>query len=370
MNKKLHIISFDIPYPPNYGGIIDIYYKVAALQNTGAEIILHCFEYNRKPAKELEKLCEKVFYYNRRKTILKQLSFLPFIVKTRNHPELLKNLLADPAPILFEGLHTCYFLNHPKLRDYKKLVRTHNIEHEYYHYLWKSEKEQIPRFYYLLESFKLKFFERRLKHADYILPISIQDTDYFSNKYGKTISLPAFHPFSKVSILKGTNEYALFHGNLSVAENLKSVTYLIEQIFTEITIPFIIAGKNPPEWLVKKIKNIPHISLVINPNAEEMDKLVQNAQICLIPTFQPTGLKLKLLSSLFGGRHCITNSTMVQGTGLEDLCHIGNSPEEFIRLIQKYIREKFTQEDIRTRERFLEEQFSNEKNARTIMKLL
>ena len=44
-DKHLHIVSFDIPYPPNYGGVIDVYYKLKALHRKGVKIILHCFEY-------------------------------------------------------------------------------------------------------------------------------------------------------------------------------------------------------------------------------------------------------------------------------------------------------------------------------------
>ena len=44
-DKHLHIISFDIPYPPNYGGVIDVYYKIRTLHKLGIKIHLHCFEY-------------------------------------------------------------------------------------------------------------------------------------------------------------------------------------------------------------------------------------------------------------------------------------------------------------------------------------
>ena len=30
--KNINIVSFDIPYPPNYGGIIDVFYKIKALK--------------------------------------------------------------------------------------------------------------------------------------------------------------------------------------------------------------------------------------------------------------------------------------------------------------------------------------------------
>ena len=58
MNKYLNIVSLNVPYPPNYGGVIDIYYKIKALKAVGVKIILHCFLYNRPEAKELEELCE------------------------------------------------------------------------------------------------------------------------------------------------------------------------------------------------------------------------------------------------------------------------------------------------------------------------
>ena len=53
MDKNLHVISFDIPWPVNYGGVIDVFYKITALAGLGVKIHLHCFEYGRKESKEL-----------------------------------------------------------------------------------------------------------------------------------------------------------------------------------------------------------------------------------------------------------------------------------------------------------------------------
>ena len=52
MDKHLHIIALNIPFPPNYGGVIDIYYKIKALHQLGVKIILHCFAYERPQAEE------------------------------------------------------------------------------------------------------------------------------------------------------------------------------------------------------------------------------------------------------------------------------------------------------------------------------
>ena len=62
-----------------------------------------------------------------------------------------------------------------------------------------------------------------------------------------------------------------------------------------------------------------------------MNNLIENAQIHILITFQATGLKLKLLNSLFAGRHTIINQLMVTGSGLQKICHIANTAEEIIR---------------------------------------
>jgi hypothetical protein len=132
----------------------------------------------------------------------------------------------------------------------------------------------------------------------------------------------------------------------------------------------IIAGKNPPERLVKKASRIPHIQLVSNPDEEQMESLIQNAHISLLPTFQDTGLKLKLLASLFSGRFCIANTPMVHKTGLEHLCVLADTAEEMISQIDSLFLQDFNLEEIGKRKLILEDAFSNHRNALKIMQLM
>ncbi len=370
MDKLLHLVSFNIPYPADYGGVIDVFYKIITLHKAGAKIKLHCFDYGRGYTPELEKYCEKVYYYPRNKNFINLLSAKPYIVNTRNHHDLLENLASDPRPILFEGLHSTYFLRHPLLAEHKKIVRTHNVEHNYYDFLSRTTKNSHEKYYFKQEAIKLKNYEKILHYADHLLCISPADTNYFGNKYGKSIYIPAFHPFEKICTEKGKGEYIIFHGNLEVAENINVVNFLIDKIFAEITYPFYIVGKNPPKKTVDRIRNIPHINLFSNVSGEVMNMLIRESQICLIPTFQPTGLKLKLLNSLFAGRHCICNSIMVQSTGLESLCTVSDKQNEMIAAIEKLFEKKFRKEDIELRKKILGNSFSNEKNAQKILALL
>ncbi|MBL7969269.1 MAG: glycosyltransferase family 4 protein [Prolixibacteraceae bacterium] len=370
METALQVVAFNIPYPPDYGGVIDIYYKVKALSKCGVKIHLHCFEYDRQQAEELEEYCAKVFYYKRKAGVRYQFSSKPYITITRENDQLLSNLSSVNYPILFEGLHTCFYLDHPALKNHIRLVRTHNIEHEYYKNLQLAEHHFFKKIYFGMEAKKLARYEQVLKYASELLCISPNDNFYFDHHFGHSHFIPAFHPFSEIKSKPGKGRYVLFHGNLSVAENFQAAEFLVTQVLGQTRHEVIIAGKNPPDRLIRKIGLHSNIQLVANPDNEQMENLIRQAHICLLPTFQDTGLKLKLLASLFSGRFCIANTPMVHKTGLEHLCHIADTPEEMIRLIDELFIHDFPAEEIEKRRLILEDTFSNHQNALKIIRLI
>ncbi|WP_167606569.1 glycosyltransferase family 4 protein [Maribellus sediminis] len=365
----INMVAFDIPYPANYGGSIDIFYKLKTLKEKGIAVILHCFEYNKSEQPELENYCKSVVYYPRNKGLKFLFSPLPYIVVTRKHQQLLKNLKANDFPILFEGLHSCAFLDAPELKNRKKIVRTHNIEHDYYSGLQKASKNLFTKTYYAFESRKLKRYEPVLQHANAILSISPNDFKYFSKQYENVGYIPAFHPFYELKSKPGEGTYFLYHGNLSVEENEMAVHFLIDQVFNRLEAQLIVAGKTPGKKLPEKISKLPNVTLQSNPSEEEMNNLMQNAQACVLPTFQGTGLKLKLLTSLFSSRYVIANPTMVNNTGLEDLCELADSAEEFIAAINKISTDEFTTEQISERKQKLVE-FTNDFNGDKLLKII
>lgn len=367
---RLHVVAFDIPVPVNYGGAIDMYYKLKALAKLGVRIYLHCFQYGgRKPAPELEQLCEKVFYYPRKRFASDPTEMFPYIVNSRKDENLLRNLKELKFPILFEGLHTCYYLSHPDLRRRKKIVRLHNIEHEYYRYLAQYEKNYFKKMYYLSESQALKSFEANLKHAQFIATISASDYAYYSKKHPRVFLLHPFHANEEVNILEGIGQYALYHGSLEVNENHYAAMFLVEKVFSRIEYPLIIAGNKPKKELIEKVQKYKNITIKTNLSADEITELVRQAHINVLPTFQPTGIKLKLILALFNGRHCLVNPPMIENTGLESLCHVATSPEEFHSAVLQLSTKPFTTEDINKRCLTLEEKrFLNATNAQFLIK--
>jgi len=369
-DKHLHIVAFSIPYPANYGGVIDVFYKLKALHKAGIKIHLHCYQYDRPETTALNKYCESVNYYSRNTGIAAQFSFRPYIVESRQSDKLLKNLLTDQHPILFEGLHSCFYLNHSSLQGRMLIYRESNIEHHYYYNLFKSEKSPGKKLFYLLESLKLRWYQKQLKHATKMLVVSQTDQEYLAAKFpGKAvIYLPSFHGNNEVKSMAGRGDYVLYHGNLSVGENALAAEYLVKEVFNDITIKLKIAGLNPSDSLRNLVSGYKNIELIANPPQEEMETLIKNAQINVLVTFQATGLKLKLLNTLYNGRWMLVNQEMLAGTGLENLCEIAGSAAEMKNKITSLFNTPFDPKQVIARAELLQQRFSDETNAKMLIR--
>jgi hypothetical protein len=320
-----------VPYPADYGGVIDVFFRIKALHEIGVKIHLHCFEYGRVEKTELNKYCFEVNYYKRDRG-LRGFSFsLPYIVKSRANKNLLQNLLKDVHPVLLEGIHCTYFLFTGQLKNKKVFVRLHNVEFEYYNQLAKNENSFFKKIYFQTESQLLKKYEKSIADKATLLAITQKDVDTYKNIFGATDIkyLPVFLPYHSVACKEGKGNYCLFHGNLSIADNAKAVIWLCENVFNELEIPLIIAGKNPSEKLTGIVAHYKNISLIANPSDAQMNDLICNAQINILPSFNSTGIKIKLLNALFKGRYCIVNNATIDGTGLGSLCHIAESDDGF-----------------------------------------
>src|SRR5882757_3120502 len=126
--KTLNIVTHEAPWPVNYGGVVDLFYKIKALHQLGVDIHLHCFTHDRGPQEELNKYCSTVKYYPRKKSISRFSFRFPFIVNSRVSDELIKELQKDDHPVLLEGIHTTYPLFKDQLKNRTVIVRLHNAE--------------------------------------------------------------------------------------------------------------------------------------------------------------------------------------------------------------------------------------------------
>ena len=361
-----------MPYPADYGGAIEQFYKIVWLHRLGVKIHLHCFTKSRLQAEELNQYCESVHYYPR-KTGLKGFSiFNPYIIFSRSDPALLANLQKDNHPVLFEGVHTTWLLQTNLLKGRGIFVRLHNTEYKYYKQLAKHESKIFNRLYFLYESFLLKKYERRLAKKYTLLALSQTDKEIFVKEFkAKDIHfIPAFVGWEEVTSQNGKGCYCLYHGNLSINENEEAVTWLLQNVFNNIEVPLVIAGKSPSQKLEALAHSHEYTCLVANPIQKEMQDIIAKAQVNVLPSFNNTGVKLKLLNSLYSGRHCVVNKEGVDGSGLESVCTVANGAKEFKEQISRLYEKPFDEEEAAKRKALLAGLNNNKLNAEKIVALI
>lgn len=371
-DKHLHIVTHNVPYPVDHGGLTDLFYKLKALHLQGVHIYLHCFTQGRTAQPELEKYCTTVYYYPRKIKISRFSLQLPFIVNSRKDTALLDNLLKDKHPILLEGIHCTYFLGTGQLEGRAIYVRLHNTEFLYYQSLARLEKNPIKKLYFMLESRLLKKYERRIAGKAVFLAVNRDDADFYRIGFNakRVHYLPIFLPYTLSAGQPGRGFYCLYHGNLGISENVKAAIWLLEKVFSKTLIPFVIAGKAPSAKLQRLAHVNSHTCIVANPPDKEMHDLIAKAQVHVLPSFNQTGIKLKLLNALFNGRHCLVNQAAVAGTILGDHCHIATDPHSFIEQLSTLYQRDFTEQEMQKRQGLLLEEFNNNKNAEKLVALI
>ena len=278
------------------------------------------------------------------------------------------NLLSNNYPILFDATHTTGFLNHPKLKERKKIVRLHNIEWIYYRILLSQAVSLKEKIFFYQEYKKLKEYDKQLIHADVLSCLSQTDYEYYQEKFpDKKVSLDyVFHENNSVNSVPGKGDYMLYHGNLSLSDNYNLIIQLLSNDLKKCTCKIILAGKNPHITLQQFVKGKNNIELIANPTDDILNGLMKKAHICLAMAANPSGVKLKLINSLFNARFVISNEAALTGSGLDSLVYIAEE-NDLPDLIDKLMLKEFKQEEIDERNSLLSEKYNNLNNARQII---
>jgi len=371
--RPLHIVSFDNPYPPVYGGVIDVYYKLKALHALGFEIYLHCFvDHKIEPDAHLESLTKQVHFYRRKKkqSGYKLLSIYPFAVYSRYRKELYSNIQKVEAPVLFEGQQTSFLAKKHDLKDRKLLLRLHNLEANYFFGQARSETNWFKKAAYFSEFVKYSLYQRDLKRYDAVLALSHYEEKAAKHYTDKVIYVPVFHGNGHVSPLSEFGKYAIYHGDLRLADNRRAAKFLIS-VFKKIPdYPLVVASGKHGGFVDKLIADAPNISYIEidNNDPNHLTRLLADAHINVMLSFQESGTKLKAVNSLFRSRFCIINKNMLDDESLRGLCTMAETQQEFIAAINHLKSQPFA--DGAKREAVLHAILDDHQNALKIAELL
>ena len=372
MEKHLHIIALTIPFPVDYGGVYDLFYKLVSLHKEGIQIHLHCFEYGeRKQQEELHKYCTSVQYYPRSSFFSTLFSGLPFIVSSRANSNLLNNLLQDNYPILMEGIHGAFLLKDKRFNGRKKILRLHNVEYEYYKDLSQATTSFAKKLFFKREQKLLYKFEKTVAaKADSILAVTEKDVKTYQQEFGaeNIRFMPLFLPdYWTINCLKGKGSYCLYQGDLSVISNEKAALWLIGEVFAGTKHKLLIAGKIPSSILFKAAAKKLNVMLIANPVTDQMQDFIKLAHINILPSYSNTGIKLKLLNALYNGRFCLVNELTAGGSGVKQLCYFFENAATCKQKVNELLDIEFTQSDINNRKQVLSTAFNNDENAKVFI---
>jgi hypothetical protein len=155
-----------------------------------------------------------------------------------------------------------------------------------------------------------------------------------------------------------------------VAENKSAVKFLVEEVFNDLAIPLIVTGLNPSPSVIHQLEAHPHITLIPSPTNEELFELINNAHINISYTFQATGLKLKLLNTLYNGRFCLVNDKMLSGSAVDELCILANDAKAMKQQVKRIFKRSFSKKEINRREKKLDLLYHNGQNVDRLIDLI
>lgn len=369
--KQLHLISFNYPYPPSYGGIIDVYYKIKALSDIGIKINLHCFvdTIPETVDPEIKSITENVFFYKKKKNPLHYFSTVPFAAVIRNSDELFKNLMAIQAPILFEGLQTTPIISRLKNKGYKLYLRFHNNEAEYYKGLSSSEKNIFKKIIFKVESLKYTHYQKKLlKEFEGVFCLSEKEFNEVHSYSNNARLIHIFHGNVSVKSLDQKGDYFLFHGDLSISDNKKALEETISMFKKLPQHQLVVASDRAGEDLKKKINHIANISLVPIETTENLHHLFENAHANILLSYQNSGTKVKLFNALYNSRFVIINQNITDDSALMGLCHFGSNSDEILQRITETATRSYHENE--SRKEVLERNYSDSAKAEEMAKVI
>lgn len=369
--KQLHIISFNYPYPPSYGGIIDVYYKIKALSDLGIKIHLHCF-IDQIPGKidvEIKEITENVFFYKKKKNPLLYFSGTPFAAAIRNSEVLLKNLERDKAPILFEGLQTAHIIQFLKDNNHKLYLRYHNNETEYYKGLSLSEKNLFKKIIYRIESLKyIRYQKKLLKKFEAVFCLSEKEYKEVETYSENAQLIHIFHGNQSVKQLNKKGNYFLFHGDLTTADNKRALNETIDLFKTLPKYQLVVASDRASEDIKRKISEVANISLTPIQTTEKLHHLLENAHGNILVSYQNSGTKVKLFNTLYNSRFVIINGNITDDSVLTSLCLYGADINEIRQKIITSAEKDYDAAE--NRKEILEKTHSDKAKAEEIVKII
>jgi glycosyltransferase involved in cell wall biosynthesis len=349
--KKILFLTPTLPYPPVSGGVIKSN-KVVHFLSERYELTVACLLKNEDTQHRAafqttvqlsDFICEELNVPRTAKNlILSNLQGIPLNLY-RNKSAAFKqkvNAVIHQYDVVFCD-HYVMFQYIPD--NYKGRIVLH--EHNCEYLIWKRyagiEKSLPKKLALLNQASRIKKYERQIcRKADVILAAPNDIEELVKIGADKQKFLETYH-LGDDSLLEQENlqfqpdNYTLLYiGTLSWEANIDGLLWFYKDIFPLLkkknpAIKLRIIGRHPDERLIRIAENDKDI--ILEGFVEELEPYFRDSNVFITPLRFGSGIKVKVVNSLYMGIPCVTTSIGAEGLKTEDGEHmfIKDTPQEF-----------------------------------------
>ncbi len=241
--------------------------------------------------------------------------------------------------IQLEGLYVLPYI--PVIRSKSNatvVYRAHNIEFEIWQRTTSITKGLSKRYFKILTQRIRRFEIGLLNSYDLLVPITDRDGDMLDelgNTKPKHVSPTGIDASVLVPNAKNIEHPSLFHiGSLEWSPNQEGLVWFLNHCWFDIhkrypELKFYIAGRNAPQWLIKKF-DLPNV--IFEGEVADAYDFMNSKSIMVVPLFSGSGMRIKIIEGMALGKSIVSTPIGAEGLNI--------SPNENILIAEE--RELFT----------------------------
>lgn len=374
---RMVIIGHEPPFPPNHGGKVDTWNRIAGFSTLGVKILLiYWYDNDRlNPAdrKEILNVVHDVIELPRSMTLLDLFHpvFPPRMMSCRLNGRAYKKIFEKVNDFKPDCIWLDLWYGYLTARvlasglNLPLIYRSQNNETMYFKQLYHDAKGLV-KLKLFLNLIRLKKAERLVRNSsDLIYEISIEDAEYVKREnpsYPVKVLLPTWL-YENTSTKKGDEEEPhcdiLFAGNLHNPSNVSGLKWFAEQVLHLVReqckgIRVIFTGSSPSDALISLCEKY---SIRCIPDPIRIDEYYEKTKVIINPQLDGSGVSIKMIELLSTTRPIVTTTIGARGLPA-DIVHqfiFADSKEGFARRIIECLPKNHV--DIEERKKLLKEHF-------------